>query len=124
MQYCIISLTSERMITGDGDSASTLQTQESARQCFNAYAALNGMKSLMETSRETFCCETFFQKFAYFLTSVYKAKLTKAPLSKGTVLGYMGCILVLGKNTLFKGINELAVSSKLYMSIVNKHQIF
>ena len=105
------------MITGDGDSASTLQTQESARQCFNAYAELNGMKPLMETSRETFCCESFFQKFAYFLTSVYKIKLTKAPLSKGTVLSYMGCILVL-----FKGINELAVSFKLNMSMADKQQ--
>ena len=111
------------MITGEGDSASTLQTQESVRTCFNAYAALNGMESLMETSRDTFCCENFCQKFPYFLTSVYSVKHTKAPLSKGTVLSYIGCILVLGKNTLFKSINKLTVLSKLNMSMANKHQI-
>ena len=90
------------MITGAGDSASTLQTQQSARNCFNAYAALNGMESLMKTPRDTFCTEEFFQTFAYYLTSVYKTK-ESGFLKKSTVLGYIGCILVIGQDTLFKG---------------------
>ena len=97
------------MITGAGDSASTLQTQESARNCFNAYAALNGMESLMNVARDTFCNEAFFQKFAYFLTSVYKTR-EGGFLRKNTVLGYMGCILVIGQNTLFKGTSHMRVS--------------
>lgn len=104
------------MITGEGDSASTLDTQECAKKCFNKYAALNGMDSLMKTSREVFCCETFFQKFAYFLTSVYRVEKTNEPLMKGTVLGYIGCILVLGQNTLFKGFDEFEFLSDFDMS--------
>ena len=50
------------MITGDGDSASTLKNHDSARNCFDSYAALNGMESLMNTARDTFCNEVFFQK--------------------------------------------------------------
>lgn len=94
------------MITGAGDSASTLQTQESARNCFNAYAALNGMESLMKTPRDTFCTEEFFQTFAYFLTSIYKTN-EKCFLKKSTVLGYIGCILVIGQYTLFKGTSHI-----------------
>jgi hypothetical protein len=94
------------MITGNGDSASTLKTQVSARNCFNGYAALNGMESLMNTARETFCDEAFFQKFAYYLTSVYKTT-EDGFLRKSTALGYIGCILVIGQNTLFKGISNI-----------------
>ena len=94
------------MITGDGDSASTLKTQVSARNCFNGYAALNGMESLMNTARETFCDEAFFQKFAYYLTSVYRTN-ENGFLKKSTALGYIGCILVIGRNTLFKGISHI-----------------
>ena len=95
------------MITGDGDSASTLKTQVSARNCFNGYAALNGMESLMNTARETFCDEAFFQKFAYYLTSVYRTN-ENGFLKKSTALGYIGCILVIGQNTLFKGISHIS----------------
>lgn len=92
------------MITGDGESASTLQAQESAKKCFNAYALANGMEPLLKTTRDVFCCETFFQKFAYYLTSVYRTR-TNGLLMKGTVLSYIGCILMIGQNTLFKGAN-------------------
>lgn len=89
------------MITGDGDSASTLKTQDSARNRSDAYAALNRMESLMNTARDTFYSETFFQKFAYFLTSVYKTKESSF-LKKSIFLDYIGCTLVIGQNTYSK----------------------
>lgn len=97
------------MITGDGESASTLQTQEAAKKCFNAYAALNGMEPLMKTSRDVFCCDTFFQKFAYYLTSVYRTK-TNGLLMKGSVLSYIGCILTIGQTQLFKAADQFCAA--------------
>lgn len=73
------------MNTWDGDSASTRQAQDSARKCFNANASFNGMESLMQTSRATFRTETFFQKFAYYLTNTYKTK-NETLLMNGKVL--------------------------------------
>jgi hypothetical protein len=64
------------------------------------------MESLMNTARDTFCNEVFFVNFAYFLTSVYKTR-EGGFLRKNTVLGYMGCILVIGQNTLFKGTSHV-----------------
>jgi hypothetical protein len=90
------------MITGDGESASTLQAQGSAKKCFNAYAALNGMEPLLKTARDVFCDVKFLQKFAYYLTSVYKTKMNTS-LMRGTVLSYIGCILIIGQNALFIG---------------------
>ena len=40
------------------------------------------------------------------MTSVYKTK-EKCFLKKSTALGYIGCILVIGQNTLFKGISHI-----------------
>jgi hypothetical protein len=60
------------MITGDGESASTLQKQEAAKKCFNAYAAINKMQPLMSTTRDVFCDVKFFQKFALYLTNANK----------------------------------------------------
>ena len=104
------------MITGNGDSASTLKNHDSARNCFDSYAALNGMESLMNTARDTFCNEAFFQKFAYFLTSVYKTR-EGGFLRKNTVLGYMGCILVIGQNTLFKGTSHMRSTLMMEMQL-------
>ena len=90
------------MITGDGESASTLPTQEAAKKCFNAYAAINKMQPLMSTTRDVFCDVKFFQKFAFYLTNVYKTNKNTL-LRKGTAVSYTGCILVIGQNNLFKG---------------------
>lgn len=101
------------MITGDGESASTLQAQESAKKCFNAYAVLNGMEPLLKTTRDVFCDVKFFQKFAFYLTSVYKTKMNTL-LMRGTVLSYIGCILVIGQNTLFKGTSKSSYRCNAY----------
>ena len=82
------------MITGEGESVSTLQAQESACKCYEKYAESNGLQKLKETTRDDFCCEEFHQKFTYYLTSVYKIK-NKGFLSRGTVLNYIGCIMVI-----------------------------
>ena len=91
------------MITGEGESVSTLQAQESACKCYEKYAESNGLQKLEENTRDDFCCEELHQKFAYYLTSVYKIK-NKGFLSCGTVLNYIGYIMVIGQSQLFKGI--------------------
>jgi hypothetical protein len=90
------------MITGDGESASTVSSQESARKCFDAYASTNGLRKLSETSRDDFCSESFFQKFAYHLTSIHRTKQNTL-LMRGTVLSYIGCIMIIGQNQMFRG---------------------
>ena len=67
------------------------------------------MEALMKITRDVFCCDTFFQKFAYYLTSVYRTK-TKGLLMKGSVLSYIGCILIIGQTQLFKGADQLCAA--------------
>ena len=99
------------MITGDGDSPSTLSNQESASKCYDLYASLNNLPPLRQTSRDDFCQESFFQKFAYYVTSIYKTK-QQALLMRGTVLCYVGCIMIIGQNQLFRGkFEQMNVSS-------------
>ena len=94
---------SQPSITGYGDSASTLSKHASAIRCYEKYRVTCNLPELSSISRGAFCCDEFFQKFAYYLTDVYKTKF-EDPLTKGSALGYIGCILIHGETKLFKGI--------------------
>jgi hypothetical protein len=48
-------------------------------------------------------CKEVFTKFAYWIVYVHKSPATKQHLMMGTVLNYIGKIMTLGKDTLFKG---------------------
>lgn len=109
---------SKQMITGDGDSSSTLSNQDSASKCYDLYAALNNLPPLRQTTREDFCQESFFQKFAYYMTSVYRTK-QHAFLMCGTVLCYIGCIMIIGQNQLFRGkLEDMSHCNRLKTLIV------
>ena len=97
------NLESKCSITGYGDSASTLSSHASAIRCYEKYRVTCNLPELSSISRGAFCCDEFFQKFAYYLTDVYKTKFGD-PLTKGSALGYIGCILIHGETKLFKGI--------------------
>ena len=54
------------VITGDGDAASTTQSQESAQKCCNQFAILKGLPTLNETPVESFCTESSTSHFGNF----------------------------------------------------------
>ena len=89
-------------ITGYGDSASTVASQSSALICYDKYRQTNGLPELNAISRDAFCTETFFQKFTFYLTDVYRTKTGKS-LKLGTSLSYIGCLMIIGETRLFKG---------------------
>ena len=53
-------------ITGDGDAASTIQSQDSAQKFYNQFAILKGLPSLNETPVESFCTESSTSHFGNF----------------------------------------------------------
>lgn len=55
------------VITGEGDAASTIQSQESAQKCYDQFAILRGLPSLKDTPVESFCTENFHWTFAWYL---------------------------------------------------------
>ena len=93
---------SQSSITGYGDSASTHASHASAIRCYDKYRLTCSLPELALISREVFCIEEFFQKFAFFLTDVYKTKYEEY-LKIGTALSYIGCVLIYGETRLFKG---------------------
>ena len=91
------------VISGDGDAASTVQSEDSAEKCYDQYAILRGFPSLKDTTVESFCTEKFHWSFAWYLVLEYKSTRSEAYLMRGTVLLYMGCIMTIGQNKLFRG---------------------
>lgn len=108
-------------ITGYGDSASTLQSQSSALSCYDKYRQTNGLPELNAISRDVFCSETFFQKFAFYLTDIYRTKHAKTLLKLGTSLSYIGCLMVIGETKLFKGSEIKEVQSCHSMVILSNN---
>ena len=72
------------VITGNGDAASTVQSQGSAQKCCNEFEILKGLPSLNETPVESFCTETFHRTFAWYLVLEYKSSRGEACLMRGT----------------------------------------
>ena len=97
-----VACSSQSSITGYGDSASTLASHSSAIKCYEKYRLTCNLPELASISREVFCTEEFFQKFAFYLTDVYKTKYVEC-LKLGTALSYIGCLLIHGETKLFKG---------------------
>ena len=97
-----VARSSQSSITGYGDSVSTLASQSSAVRCYEKYRLTCNLPELASISREAFCTETFFQKFAFYLTDVYRTQ-SQAPLKIGTALSYIGCLMIYGETKLFKG---------------------
>ena len=69
----------------------------------NQFAILKGLPSLIETTDESFCTEIFHWAFAWYLVLEYKSSRNEAYLMRGTVLLYMGCIMTIGQDRLFRG---------------------
>jgi hypothetical protein len=86
-----------------GDSKSTLAAQAAAEKCYNKYALERNLSTLRTSSRENFCTVQFHEEFAFWIVYNHKSSTTKEQLSNGTIQSYIGCILTIGRNQLFKG---------------------
>ena len=87
----------------------------------NDHQTTNGLPELNAISRDVFCSETFFQKFAFYLTDVYRTKHAKTLLKLGTSLSYIGCLMVIGETKLFKGSEIKEVQSCHSMVILSNN---